>query len=127
MSRALNDYKYHNNNTPICPWCDFAIEDLFECGASDKDGETRELQCENCEKYFEAETHVSWSFTTKATRCKKHILITITDFENVKQYSCSECKNCYYDWQLPGGQYPKLKEGDYEFYDSKKHNESGEM
>lgn len=115
------------NKEIICPYCDHKHEDSYEYfNYRSCDGDTTEIECANCEGEFEVEVHISWEFSSTIKSCKKHKLdfdkytnltIALDGFDKAK-YIMFECKNCFeefYDWHLPKGQYPKMKEGQFEF------------
>lgn len=108
-----------------CPWCKEKIEEPdSECFGGD--GSTHETECSHCEKTIEFTMQISVDYDVAAIGCEKHLLIGGDMFwiykENIatgKDFGM-KCKHCSYEvysWQLPGGQYPKLKSGQFEFTD----------
>lgn len=115
------------NKKIVCPYCDHKHEESYEYFShSSCDGDITEIECANCEGEFEVEVHISWEFSSTIKSCEKHKLdfdkytslsINLDGFDKLK-YLHFECKNCFeefYDWQLPKGQHPKMKEGQFEF------------
>ena len=116
----MSVYDYCQNKEPVCPWCGFKVEELFECGAATNDGETANIICEKCDKEYSCQTHLTYSYTTKGNDCKMHTLKLESDFGTGKHYYCVDCKWDYYDWQLPGGKHPALKDGEFKFLEETK-------
>lgn len=54
--------------TPVCPHCGEYEDDMAiwaDMGIGDYDGAATEVTCHRCEREYEVETHVSYTFTTK--------------------------------------------------------------
>ena len=107
----MSDYDFNSN--PKCPWCDHEIEDAYELEIAQD--ESVKVECDGCEKSFEITAHWSIDYSTIAVGCKKHKLKAeyYWDDKELHQYVCTECKSEFYDWQLPDGKHPLLKEGEF--------------
>ncbi len=104
------------NVNPICPWCSYEDKDWEEnLSIANEDGATTETECPSCDKKYKVSLSVSYYFDTKATGCNHHELVPELYFTSgeLHQYKCRLCSNCFYDWQLPDGRHPRLKEGQF--------------
>ena len=100
-----------------CPYCDTVIYDDDYNFVSEG---THETECPECCKKFEIETHVSVDYATRGSCADNnelpHELYEEPQFLSDKptgRYHCIKCQREYYDFNLVGGKYPKLKEGNY--------------
>ena len=101
------------NDCAVCPYCKKA-NDNENMGY---DEQTDSMECEYCNKKFYFHCRIRPVFDTVGD-CElngetKHTL-KIQFPKDLKHYRCTKCQQEFYDWQLPGGQYPKLEEGEYE-------------
>ena len=103
------------SSNPKCPWCDHEEKDWQELISCSHDGDTEEVECSSCDKKYEISMHISYDFSSKAVGCEKHELVPEYYLMEKKlhQYKCRLCKSCFYDWQLPDGEHPKLKDGQF--------------
>jgi len=71
LSKAGNEdqereRKYCNQDNIVCPYCDYEIEDVWDCirdnGCDDDDCGV--IECEQCEKEFEVTIHKEITFST---------------------------------------------------------------
>lgn len=99
---------------PVCPYCfrENPLEDEYP-----RDGDTEEIECCHCEKKFWRTTSISVDYSTVGD-CElngemPHRLRVKYHVGNNTLYECATCLVPWYDWNLPGGQYPKLKEGEF--------------
>lgn len=104
-------------NQDICPWCGYEIGDLWKYSLDD--GEDTETECPSCEKKINISLAISYDYTIKRSGCSHHTLDMHPTFWwegcSVTEFQCTNCHTDYYDWMLPGGKHPKLKEGQFEF------------
>lgn len=98
-----------------CPWCDFEQDELWEYDLDD--GDDVDSECGSCGKGINIRLSISYDYKVSAIGCDNHTLEIgpywhsgFTEFLHLK---CTECKEEFYDWQLPGGRHPKLKEGQF--------------
>jgi len=99
------------NRVPKCPYCEAVYE--IEYGFSEDD--RHQVDCGTCGKIFFIEPVVLRSYTTSGD-CETNGEMPHELFmksEHVKQYQCKKCILEFYDWQLPCGTYPRLKQGDF--------------
>lgn len=113
MSRlSFPPNRLFENTEPICPYCgqqneiedtDFHNEELFR-----KD-------CQKCGRNFWVAAIINLRFSTVGD-CQKHRLkLSVILDHGDKKYVCVDCQGYIYSWQLPGGKYPKIAEGEFEF------------
>lgn len=86
------DFEY--NDTIICPYCAYELEDPFEYEL-DEDGE--EIECPECGKEFTAWVNHSISYSSKRISCAKHEhdYKVCSNYQhrdiNVTIYKCEKC------------------------------------
>lgn len=106
----MSDYNF--NSKPKCPWCNHEVEEADELELAQD--ESTEIECDGCQKFYEITAHWSIDYSTVAVGCEKHKLKAEYFYDKeLHQYSCTECKSEFYEWQLPNGRYPSLKEGEF--------------
>ena len=109
-----------------CPWCKTELKDIDDSDFT-RDGDTVETECPSCEKGIEITASYSVDYHVAAIGCEKHELDLSTNYDwivacdGVEQYrtknfgmTCKLCGHETYDWKLPNGTYPRLKEGQFE-------------
>ena len=111
MTKSKESYWLHQNNSAVCPYCEYKHEVEYHSG----DGEIGEIEC-MCGKFFEYETSISVSYSSNGDCEKNKQMPHQLHKPKYSEHAPFTCQNCYlefYDWQLPGGQYQKLKEGEF--------------
>lgn len=100
-----------------CPWCDHEISELWEFDLGDD--EYIETKCPNCEKKVKIALSISYNYTIKRSGCEHHKLDMHPTFWwegcSTTEFQCANCHAEFYDWMLPNGRHPKIKEGGFEF------------
>lgn len=106
----------NSNGNWTCPYCNAEIyeddnRDFYEEGH-------HQVDCPECEKKCIVTTWISVDHYSKGS-CElnnemPHVLYKEFDFGGgAAKFECRKCKADFYDHDLPGGKYPKLKEGDF--------------
>lgn len=118
--------KYKFKSEVVCPWCDHEHDCSYEFfDRYDGDGDTKDVSCQSCDRQFQAQMHVDVEYSSIIANCPGHKLelhehemilvepsrLLIKDFE----MTCQVCKEDYYTWSLPGGKFPRIKPGTFEF------------
>lgn len=114
--------KYKLNDEPICPWCDYKIEDWSEYRSLRNDGDQQKDNCPNCNKELEITLCVTYQFSTVGMGCSPHKfdlsdsykLIGIKGMKHL-EFICVLCKAEFYDWAFEGGKHQSLTKNQYEF------------
>lgn len=100
-----------------CPWCHHEISDLWEFDLGD--GDDTETECPSCEKKVNVSLSISYDYTVKRSGCEHHLLDMHPMFWyvgcGVTEFQCTHCHAEFYDWMLPNGKHPKLKDGAFTF------------
>lgn len=101
-----------SNSAPLCPCCEHPNEvDGYRVQAQ----ELFRQDCQNCGRDFWIEPRIKVAFSTVGD-CMKHQLKLELHLDNgVTKYVCKKCKGYIYNWQLPGGKFPKITEEEFEF------------
>lgn len=99
-----------------CPWCETEIGELWEYNLDD--GDDTETECPNCERKINVALSISYDYTIKRSGCEHHLL-DMHDYyffaPSVIEFKCTNCHAEFYDWMLPGGRHPKIKDGGFTF------------
>lgn len=112
MHFPANDF--WENMQPICPYCKakYGLD-----GMRYEDEELKELQCDECNKYFICQVRVKAVFDTMGD-CEKNGQLP----HNLKKgwsehspFTCIKCACEFYDWELEGGRYQSLTKDKYTF------------
>ena len=104
------------NTTAKCPYCSANQSmDQFKSEAE----QVNEYQCEKCDKYFLVQTRVEIRYDSVGS-CKLNGQIHTLKKGFYKSFNCINCQAEFYDWQLPGGEHPILKEDECVFVDETK-------
>jgi len=102
----------------ICPYCDYEDHDSWEYNIDPDSSEM--IECGRCEKKFVVTKFVSVKYSTVGDCAKNDELphelkdnSFINKGQELKQYQCKKCSEEFYDWELAGGTYEKLKAEEY--------------
>lgn len=107
--KKLTNSSLSYNPEPVCPYCGYKDQDFIESGF--QDGEHCENSCPQCEKQYKVEAHVRVEFSTRGICTEPHRLHK--GMFKSSPFECESCHEEFYDWQLPGGMHPRLKEGEF--------------
>lgn len=59
---------FEDTDEIVCPYCGYTFVDSWEL-AGDRDGETSQIQCLDCDKTFISVTHFSVTYSSKKAEC----------------------------------------------------------
>jgi len=86
------------------------------------DDDQMAVQCGKCDKHFAIQGFIRVTYDTMGD-CEKNkempheLMPKSNDFG---PHTCRKCSREVYEWELPHGQYPKLKLGEYVFVERKR-------
>lgn len=107
--KAITSSDLYRQSHAICPYCGEADED--EHGDHYSDGDVMTNVCPHCDREYRIEFHMSVEFSTTGICTEPHQLQR--GASDVSPYMCQKCYREFYDWQLPGGDFPTLKAGEF--------------
>jgi len=107
---------------PTCPYCRTRQD---RCEWNHSDDHLTKAQCEKCSKYFLCTTRATVRFDSIGDCEKNGDMPHQLMIESSQKYTCQNCHLHLYDWQLPDGKYPRIKEGEYVIIEEKQSEGGG--
>jgi len=85
--------RFYCNTVPVCPWCEHKQE-TYAVANTQVEGETVEIECENCQGLISITKEPSPRYSTVASGCEVHELVKVKDVGASEgfTYICKRCK-----------------------------------
>jgi hypothetical protein len=61
---APSEWDCWHEPDPRCPFCGDVMKDAYELGSLQRDDDTTEVECDNCEHTYKVTLHIEYSYTT---------------------------------------------------------------